>query len=159
MDLEKSKYELQKEYGLPGATAVLVIHTIENEKINGVDLLLITELWNKIYKELSFKNSTPNNGSVLKAFAGLIFQGNVKFRHEISIKEWYTLGKNYKYVKTAISILKSDYDNTWPNELKIPELWSQVFIKLNKREIAHNSQLHVLKALVESGRIRGFNYK
>jgi hypothetical protein len=153
MDVEKSKYELQKEYGLPGATAVLVIKKIENDKLEIVNLPMITELWNKTYRELSFQNSTPNNGSVLKAFAGLIFRGHVKFSQEISIKESYTLGKNYNYVKTAISILKSDYDNTWPSDLKVPELWSKVFMKLNMREIAHNSQLHVLKALVENGMI------
>jgi hypothetical protein len=156
MKLEKSKYELQKEYGLPGATAVLVIQTIEREKLREVDLPVITELWNRIYRELSFKYSTPKNGCVFQSYAGLIFCGHVKMDDTISIKKGYAFGRNYEYVKTAIGILKSDYDSKWPLDLKVNNLWNQVFDKLKKRRIAHNSQLHVLKALIENGRLETF---
>jgi|Laugresp1bdmlbsn_1035097.scaffolds.fasta_scaffold00057_17 hypothetical protein len=141
------------------ASAVLVIRAIEKEKVHEVDLTMITEMWNNTYRELSFRNSAPNNGCVFRSFTGLIFRGQIKFRHEISIKDGYTFGKNYNYVKTAITILKSNYDSKWPKTLKVPELWKQVFKQLKKPEMAHNSQLHVLKAVVENGKIGGFNYK
>jgi hypothetical protein len=153
MSLVAFKNELVEKYGITGASAVLVIRAIEKEKVREVDLTTITEMWNNTYRELSFRNSAPNNGCVFRSFAGLIFRGQIKFRREISIKDVYTFGKNYNYVKTAINILKSDYDHKWPQTLKVAELWKQVFMQLKKREIAHNSQLHVLKALVENGMI------
>lgn len=153
MNLEKSKYELQKEYGIPGATAVLVIRTIEKEKLSEVDLPVINDLWNKIYRDMSFRNLAPRNGCVFQSYAGLIFYGHVRMGEMISLKKGYSFGRNYEYVKTAIGILKSDYDNKWPKTLKPGDLWIQVLDKLKKRRIAHNSQLHVLKALIENGRI------
>jgi hypothetical protein len=149
----ESMNELVERYGFYGASAVLVIQKIEIEKILELDLSTITELWNKTYRELTFHHSAPKNGCAFQSFVGLIFRGHVKFSQEITIKESYSYSKNYDYVKTAISILKSDYDNRWPQDLLVSELWKQVFVKLNRREIAHNLQLHVLKALVENGMI------
>jgi predicted transcriptional regulator len=150
MKVNKSKFELRKEYGLPGATAVLVIQMIEKNQVEEVDLPMIIELWKKIYRELSIKNTTPKNGCVFQSYAGLIFCGHVKIDEMISIKKGYSFGRNYEYVKTAIGILKSDYDNKWPQTLKATDLWNQVFDILKKRRIAHNSQLHILKALIEN---------
>jgi hypothetical protein len=120
MSLVAFKNELVEKYGITGASAVLVIRAIEKEKVREVDLTMITEMWNNAYRELSFRNSVPNNGCVFRAFAGLIFSGQIKFRHEISIKDVYTFGKNYNYVKTAINILKSDYDSKWPQNPEGP---------------------------------------
>jgi hypothetical protein len=153
MKVNKSKYELQKEYGLPGATAVLVIQSIEKNQVVEVDLPMITELWKKIYRELSIKNTTPKNRCVFQSYAGLIFCGHVKMDDMISIKKGYSFGRNYKYVQTAIGILKSDYNNKWPKSLKPKHLWKEVFEKLNRNQITYNSQVHILKALIENGRI------
>lgn len=157
MSIEECPNELLKKYGLPGATAVLVIQSIQNEKLSELDLVTITELWDKKYKELSKKKSSLKAGCVILAFAGLIFHGHVKFRDKITIKGEFPFSKNYDYVKTAISILESDYDNEWPSTLKIRELWTQVFATLNRRQSANNSQLHMLKALIDSGLIRSFS--
>jgi hypothetical protein len=142
----KSKNELVEIHGLPGATAVLVIQMIENEKLSKVDPLMITEMWNKTYKELSVKNSKPRNACVFHSYLGLIFRGHVKIGDMISINKRYSFGINYQYVKTAIDILKTDYDHMWPSNLKPKQLWKEVFQKLKMKEIAYNSQLHVLKA-------------
>jgi hypothetical protein len=150
MNLVKTKFELQKEFGLPRATSVLVIQTIENEKVKKVDLLTVTKMWNEIYRELSFNNSTPMKGSVFQSYAGLVFYGQVKMCCEISIETGYSFGRNYEYIKTAIGILKSNYDHRWPSELKASELWDKVFDKLKRKRIAHNSQLNVLKALIKN---------
>jgi hypothetical protein len=155
MSLEESKNELVEKYGLYGASAVLVVQKIENDRILELDLSTITELWNKTYRELTSRNSMPKNGCVFQSFVSLILRGHVKFNRDISIKETCTFGKNYDYVKATINILKSDYGSRWPNTLKAPELWKEVFLKLKRREIAHNLQLHVLKALVENGMIGG----
>ena len=153
--MNQSKPELVRDYGLPGATAVLVIRTIEEEKLSDIDKSTIAQYWILKYQELSSKNTEPELKCDFQSFAGLIFRGQIKFRHEISIKDVYTFGKNYNYVKTAINILKRDYDSTWPDYLTVPELWELVFKELNRDSINYSSQLHVLKALVENGMVGG----
>ena len=155
MSLGESKNELVEKYGLYGASAVIVIQRIENDRIRELDLATITELWNNTFRELSSRNSMPKNGCVFQCFAGLVFRGHVKFSDQITIKEELPFSKNYEYVKAAISILESDYNNKWPSDRNEHKLWSQVFVKLKRREIAYNLQLHVLKALVENEMIEG----
>jgi hypothetical protein len=153
MKRNKSKNELVEIHGLPGAIAVLVIKTIENEKLNEVDLTKIKELWILKYQELTSSNNILHLKCDFHAFKDLIFQGDINMGKMILNKKTYCVGDNYLYVKTAIGILKADYNHMWPSNLKPKQLWKEVFQKLKMKEVAYNSQLHVLKALIENGRI------
>jgi hypothetical protein len=150
MNLERSNNVLVKKHGLTGAISIEVIRIIELERLSEVDLFIIKGLWKKVHKKLSIKKSHTHFDCAFQAFAGLFFFRHIKLREGISIKKSYPFGRSYKYVLTAICILKADYDNIWPQSLKATDLWNQVFDKLNKRRIAYNSQLHVLKALIEN---------
>lgn len=151
--MNQSKPKLVRDYGLPGATAVLVIRTIEEEKLSDIDKSTIAQYWILKYQELSSKNTEPELKCDFKSFVELILHGHIKFNHEISFKEADNYGKNYNYVRIAINILKRDYGHKWPKTLRVPELWKKVFIELNRDSISYSSQLHVLKALVENGMV------
>jgi hypothetical protein len=156
--MNESNHELVRNYGMPGATAVAVIRTIEEERLSEIDKSKIAILWRSKYIELSSNNTDPGLTCKFQSLAGIILNGHIKFKHEVSIIEADNYGKNYNYVKIAINILKRDYGSRWPDKLKETELWGKVFTELKRDPISYNSQLHVLKALVENGMIEGVNY-
>lgn len=159
MSLGALKDELVEKYGITGASAVLVIRAIEEEKLSEIEKSKIAILWRSKYMELSSNNTDPDLTCKFQSLAGLVFNGHIKFKHKISFNEADNYSQNYKYLNTAINIIKGEYGCRWPNDLKDTELWKKVFIELKRDPISYNSQSHVLKALVENDMIEGLNNK
>ncbi len=59
--MNESNHELVRNYGMPGATAVAVIRTIEEERLSEIDKSKIAILWRSKYIELSSNNTDPRD--------------------------------------------------------------------------------------------------